>query len=329
MLLFTKIKKLCRQDRGAVAMVTTLMLTAMLGLTGAAVDLGVMYSVHNELQNAADAAALAGASRLVTMDGDGNAVATPNDALTEAMTFGQANQALGAQLAVLNQDIEMGLWDVASNDFDPDHYGPSANPDYLTAVRVTTRKDDLANSPVSTYFASAVGLSEVNMNAESSAYLGYAGSVLEGEVDLPIAVEESAVSNGGGPLCGDALEFHDENDENTSWTTFFTYPSNDPAVKKFVTGASTIPAIEVGDIISSTNGNLSNNTFDALYARFSSEGSDTNGDGEPDYWPVTLPVYKPTGNQAEIEVTGFAVMIITKVNPRRTRISKATCNAAR
>ena len=227
-------------------------------MTGAAVDLGVMYSVHNELQNAADSAALAGASRLVTADADGNAVATPTDALAEAKAFGQANLALGAQLALLNQDVEMGLWDLAAGDFDPNHYGPSANPDDLTAVRVKTRRDSLANSPVTTYFAGAVGLPEVSMTATSSALLGYAGSVLEGEVDLPIAVEETAISDGTGPLCGNALEFHDENAENSSWTTFFTYPSNDPTVKKFVTGASTIPALKVGDIIASTNGNLSN-----------------------------------------------------------------------
>ena len=170
-----------------------------------------------------------------------------------------------------------------------------SNPDYLTAVRVMTRRDGMANSPVTTYFAGAVGLSEVSMATSSTALLGYAGSVLEGEVDLPIAVEESAISGGDGPLCGNALEFHDENDENTSWTTFFTYPSNDPNVKKFVNGSMTIPAIEVGDVIASTNGNLSNNTFDALYNRFSAEGSDLDGDGEPDYWPVTLPVYPAHG----------------------------------
>ena len=52
------------RQRGAVAVMTALCLTALVGITALAVDLGRAWVVRNELQNAADAAALAGAGSL-------------------------------------------------------------------------------------------------------------------------------------------------------------------------------------------------------------------------------------------------------------------------
>lgn len=46
-------------DRGATAIVVALVMTVLLGFAGLAVDLGASYAKHTELQNGADAAALA------------------------------------------------------------------------------------------------------------------------------------------------------------------------------------------------------------------------------------------------------------------------------
>ena len=136
----------------------------------------------------------------------------------------------------------MGYWQAEAGDFDPDRYGPSGNPDDLTAVRVTTRRDDTANSPVGTMLAGIVGLNQVDLSASSTAYLGYAGNVDAGVVDLPIAVHHNTLTGADGALCGQAVEFHSENNENGSWTTFFVWPTNDPTVKQYVTGSAEIPS---------------------------------------------------------------------------------------
>ena len=65
MRLLSKFKDLWQQERAAVAVITTVFLTAMVGVTGAAVDMGRAYSSYNELQNAADAAAKAGADSML------------------------------------------------------------------------------------------------------------------------------------------------------------------------------------------------------------------------------------------------------------------------
>lgn len=51
-------------ERGAVAVYTAIILTVLIGFGALAVDIGYLYGVKNELHNAADAGALAGASKL-------------------------------------------------------------------------------------------------------------------------------------------------------------------------------------------------------------------------------------------------------------------------
>ncbi len=311
---FTRaLRALVREERGAVAVAVAVFLTSMVGLTGAAVDMGMFYTAKGELQNAADAAALAAANTMLTSDQNNITSAQPDVAEATASQISQANKALDVPLTMRPEDYTIGFWDFATSDFDPDRTGPSANPDDLTAVRVTLRRDDVANSPVSTMFTRIVGLQQVNLQATSTAFIGWAGSTPAGGVDLPIAVDEWAVNSGDGPKCGEAIEFHSENDENGSWTSFFDWPADDPTVHQYASGQKTAPELKVGDEINITNGNLSNCTFRSLQQRFESEGTDTNGDHHADEWQVQLPVYKHGSNSGSAEVVGFATMVITDV----------------
>ena len=87
--------RLGREEKGAVAVVVGLLLTGILALASASIDLGVMYSAHGELQNAADAAALAAADTLIILDEDNHTVATPDVATSTAKTLAGANLAHG------------------------------------------------------------------------------------------------------------------------------------------------------------------------------------------------------------------------------------------
>lgn len=309
-----KLGRWLRDERAGIAAMAAIMLTVMVGMVGAVVDLGLLYATKNELQNAADAAALAGAATLVTYDQDRHVMAQPDVAITSAQQVSLANQALGVNLQLRLEDITLGLWVEPEQDFDPDHIGPSSDPDYLSACRVVVRRDNIANSPVDTIFAGAVGFSVVNVTALSTAHLGYAGSVGDGMVDLPIAVKQEALNSGGGPICGETIYFHDENDENAEWTSFFTAPTNDPNVRDYVDGSLTVPELKVGDEVNVINGNLSQHTFDALAARFESEGTDLDGDGSADAWQVLLPVISGgDGGASTATIAGFAHLIITEV----------------
>lgn len=299
-----------RDERGMLAAMAAVMLTALVGITGAATDLGLLYTARNQLQNAADASALAAADAIITYDSSFNAQVDYQSAWSTAQQLAASNQAIGVNLTLLEPDFVVGKWDLAGGQWIST--GSSSDPNDINAVQVTLRRDETANSPVSTYFAGIVGYGQVGVSAASLAFIGYAGSSPEGALALPIAVAADAVTGGDdAPDCGQALVFHDERNENAEWTTFFDWPSNDPNVRDYVCGCKSSPALKVGDDINVINGNLSNQTFEALAARFQDEGEDVDGDGIADQWLVTLPVVEFGATTAH--VTGFAYFTITEV----------------
>src|SRR5207245_6147902 len=60
-----KIRRLWRDKRGAALVLVALSLTALIGMTGLAVDVGLWYTIKRYNQSAADIAALSGAGELV------------------------------------------------------------------------------------------------------------------------------------------------------------------------------------------------------------------------------------------------------------------------
>lgn len=313
-----KIKRLIREQRGAVALTVAFLLVGGGGLVAGAVDVGMLYTARAELQNAADATALAGAATMVGYNDSGQVVSQWEDGVAAAKQVASSNKALNVSLNLLDQDITMGYWDSATKDFDPWRTGPSANPGDLTAFRVTLRRDQVANSPVSTIFAGIVGIDQVNIRATSTAFLGYVGEVPGDTVDLPVAVKEEVLTDPNGPRCNTWIKFHSEQDESAEWTTFFTFPANDPNVRDYVDGSLTTPPLKVGDYINTINGVLSTNTFRALERRFNE--NKVNGK-----WLVTLPVIRENGRgwgwggggggqgQTTKEVVGFVQYVITDV----------------
>lgn len=321
-----KIRRLWRQDSASIAAITAVFLTALLAFVALGVDLGLLYSARAELQNAADSAALAGAATLITWDENNNVIAQADTAIATAQQFALLNQAQGVNLDLRSEDVGVGLWDLDGGGFDSDHVGASGNPDELTGLQVLMRRDSLANGPVGTIFAGAFGFGEVALTAGAAGYLGWVGEVPTGTVDLPIALQAEDLNPGDGPDCGSIIAFHSEGEENAEWTSFFSWPANNPNVNAYVSGTAEIPALAAGDEINMINGNLSNNTWNNLQARFEAEGADTDGDGSTDSWQVMLPVINNTGSNTGT-VAGFASVVISEVRgaPNKDIIATLQC----
>ena len=58
------IARLCRDERGSIIIQATLTIVVIMGMIGLALDGGRLFMVNNDLQDLADAAALAGAAKL-------------------------------------------------------------------------------------------------------------------------------------------------------------------------------------------------------------------------------------------------------------------------
>lgn len=310
MILLSRLRRLWREERGVTAALTAISLTFMVGLSATAVDLGVAFTARNQLQNAADASALAAANTMIGIGAKDKAIAQPATALSTAGTIAGANKALGVNTNLKSppgEDFVVGFYDTSVGDFDPDRTGLGiSDPDDLTAARVRVRRDAQANTPVATYFARILGINQFEVSAVSTAYRGYPAGVPQGAVDLPIAVKDTALTNGDQPDCGKYLTFHSEGEENAEWTTFFTSPSNDNTVDDYVCGCREVPALSVGDQINVTNGNLSTSTWNHLRERF----NDNKSSGQ---WQVTLPVVSDAGAATTVNVVGFTTFVITEV----------------
>ncbi|MBW1711741.1 MAG: hypothetical protein JRJ59_01150 [Deltaproteobacteria bacterium] len=310
-----RLRGLIREERGVAAVAVIFSLAALVGLTGAAVDMGVLYSARSELQNAADAAALAAAAEMVVGDENGQSVAQPDEALAAAHQYAQAHKSLDVDLTMLSADFTVGRWDHDINDFA--YTGFSTDPDDLTAAQVKLRRDTLANSPVNTFFAKLLGIDNVPVAATSVAYLGYAGSVPPEGAEVPIVVTPDKVSDGDNPYCDTWIIVDDypSNESGTGWTTFKLYNQTTSKLRKYARGVWTAPELAVGDEIYVFGWDISYKVFRDLKRRFE--------DLEVEEWLVTVPVVMRPGAQegpiymchsrTPVEIVGFARMAITEV----------------
>ncbi|CAG9211843.1 Flp pilus assembly protein TadG [Paraburkholderia tropica] len=201
-----------RRERGAVAVQVALLLITLLGCAAMALDIGRWVVVRHQLQNAADAAALAGVR---TLPGQLAASAVPavwatatTAATTAATQYASANNANGQ--AASAQTISVGYWDVANV---PSSV-PSSLPQTITsttvkpAVIVTVSLAGGANLPL--VLGALVGVPSLQASATSVAVVSAPGVALPGAL-FPIALNQCVYQNAafwknGQPITGAEIE---------------------------------------------------------------------------------------------------------------------------
>jgi hypothetical protein len=177
--------------RGAIAPLTAILLIPLLAVIAFAVDMGYITHTQNELQSAADAAALAGSAQLpdnypayylVSQNGQNQwqqassraaiLAAAQTSASTYAKKYAGYNQAGDvSSLTLLDSDIEFGYTDASGN------YTPQPTyTGYPNTVKVTLRRDSTTNGPLGLFFARVLGMESVNLKATAAATI-YTGTV--------------------------------------------------------------------------------------------------------------------------------------------------------
>jgi len=211
-------KQILAGHRGAVAIVVVILMFMFLGFAAFAVDFGYSYMVKNELQNAADAAALAGASVLFSHNTLCISSGSPYSCCTGLKTGScnpsvvDSNNVVGTAQAVAAQNtsggnqvpaptVEIGHYTFAASRDTPgtftatQNYQQMANwetlpfstlngrTDFLNAVKATVTRTDVPR-----FFSRIWSSSSLAITAEAVAYIGFAGTLPPGVVDAPIAV---------------------------------------------------------------------------------------------------------------------------------------------
>jgi Flp pilus assembly protein TadG len=173
--------------KGAIAPLTALLMIPIMGMMAFSIDVGYIVQVKAELQNAADSAALAGATRLQNLyvlyyipgqlqQSQIFTKATTNTGTSDCPTYtaeqyAYLNQAGGVYLTVPDSDVTFSYED-GINPPQPAVY-PTTFPNTITVV---TRRDNNANGPIGLFFAKVFGINTSSLTATASATI-YAGNV--------------------------------------------------------------------------------------------------------------------------------------------------------
>jgi hypothetical protein len=137
--------------RGAMVILFAVLIVVVVGMVAFSVDIGWIALVRNQLQVAADAAAIAGVGEL------NNSHALARQA---AKSIGEMNRAGGTDdfVSLADGDIELGSWNTETKTFTP---GGSA----VNAVKVTARRD------LPLFFAPVLGVSKTPVKATAIAFV--------------------------------------------------------------------------------------------------------------------------------------------------------------
>jgi len=126
-------------------------LTALLGASMLAIDVGMLMTARNQVQNSADAGALGGAVALAFDDYDDRSATGP--AVTSAMAAATANDVMGADVSVTPDDVEFPL-------------DESGQPN---RVQVTVYRTQGRDNPLNTLIASFFNMPTAGVAATATA----------------------------------------------------------------------------------------------------------------------------------------------------------------
>ncbi len=155
--------------RAAAIVLVAVMVPVLLGFAVLTIDVGVLYNTRTDLQNAADAGALAATSILGSDQGAKSSFGEVGLARKTALSVIERHSTFGRKLTIDPTDIIFGRvdYDVDANTFSFTPTEKSAN-----AVRIAVRSSSGSpNGPVPLFFASIFGKSTANVEARATAAL--------------------------------------------------------------------------------------------------------------------------------------------------------------
>ena len=190
--------------RGAVGPFAAVMLAMLLGMTALALDSGYLYNVKSDLQNCADASALAAAITLFDVDG-----IAPNTAYQSALNLAARNLGVSTGVAAGMMDFDIGHYD---DPFDHSEAFVPVVSQESNAVRVVLHRTEARGHAVGLFFARIFGKDTSDVSAMAVAGRAY--------VDKAPLVPIALRAPGFGPVDPD-VEEHNPGKDGPS------YPAND------------------------------------------------------------------------------------------------------
>jgi hypothetical protein len=309
-----------RDETGAVAVITALSFMVFLALLALVLDIGHLEAVRSELQNAADASALAGAralhppagTRLTPLIGDPSC----SDATTVAANL--TNKSDLNDLAISLADVQLGHWGwPGETNFSLNQFVPlGACSINVNAVRVMARRDQNLNQPVATWFARVFGVETVDVTSRAAiAALGYVGGVVAGRA-FPIAINKDwLMQQLALPIPEGGIKLNPDGGDNGGWASPTDQTPSGANLKKWISDGFP-EQITIDNLI-----NLNNGTIDSAIQEVSkqlpshTQNYTVNGQSFPG-WMVLAPVVTVDKFNLTTPVDSFQAMIILDVDAK-------------
>lgn len=203
--------------KGAVIPFAALMLVLLISMVAIAVDLGYVVHTRRQLASAADAAALAGAARLLQREALRGQPLDPAPVRSEAVRFARLNSAGGVRLA-LDENASNSLAGeiVCGHIANPsDFLSPLRNDNpAFNSVQVRVQRTKVRNGPLELFFSPILGTKSVELEARATAT--YEGGITGFRVDsnavtaplLPFALEVDSWNAIFGPSAPDEYSYN-------------------------------------------------------------------------------------------------------------------------
>ena len=302
-------------EKGGVLILVTVAMVSLLSLAALAIDITHLTVVKNELQNAADAGALAGALALFNSDGSINAGAS-SDAVTATIMNQSDVELLEAGEVVATR----GHWSFINKTFTANDSttqvalehrslleGSSPldlDTNFINSVQVVASRSDVVS-----FFARIMGMLGFSATADAVAYIGFAGQLDPGDVDQPIGICEESILNSDDEFsCNIGRMINSGSNELTGetggWTSFeqdaasCISGTNASDLTDLVCGSGNPDPINFGEGVAANGGDIQS-AFADFFDCWSTN-ADTNDDGIPDQpWNINLLVVECPGNNLE------------------------------
>jgi hypothetical protein len=337
-------RNILSQNQGVIVIIVAFSLMAFLGFAALAIDLGFGLVTRNQLQNITDGAALAGTRQLartyegLTSAGQLGYVLTDSNKsaiFARVREIGGKNAAGGKSIRINTEDIVIGQWDITNKHLTPTDVTPDA-------VRVLARRDDRANSPLTTFFAGLVGTDSLKVSAQATAALTGVKEVFAGGLNAPFGIGRVWFESRA-EFCDQPVQFSPTNSPEgcAGWHTFFEAP-NASNLRKIIDGLRddtfTSPRTLAGETrFNFTGGDISSvfSKFRALYdakAVCSTTGLLCSLElcGGTCEWSTFVGVYDApncSNPNGAITIVGFATATIDQVeNNHKTIRGRVPCN---
>ncbi|WP_230947329.1 pilus assembly protein TadG-related protein [Burkholderia territorii] len=260
-----------RRQKGAVAITVAFMMSILLGFAALAIDVGYLFVVRNELQNAADAAALAGAPCIYPRAQCGNTkTAAPDWATAQAQAVSgvSLNKSSNKTLTGYTSDVSYGYWDVTGSVKGLQTTMPASPAVGKPAVQVVVNRSGAKNGGVPSFLARIWGFQSVPESAVAVAVISDPGNVGSGAI-FPVALTKCMYdqywdSTNGKPKVATSTtppgpgqpnqtvgqpytfyvtsSYHAGPCEAGQWTTFDTTANDVPTVRNLISNGNPDPA---------------------------------------------------------------------------------------